>query len=193
MRTLFLTLLFFCLYSSANAQSLIQFFRSYGDYAIGKSFYAYNGPDAFRVKTTENQKISGQIGDSAVTIPTPQGLWGIQSGKELFRVEAGKLYKVEDGSGLVVYSKIENDYTFDWVSFASLHVQQYKDEEKTTYFFSRDLEAAILPLSTESLSKEVNNARFTQKIKAIKWYKDLTDRDQDNTMLVNRLYRETAR
>lgn len=118
-------------------------------------------------------------------------LWGIVDSNNLFRVYKNTIYKVEDTSGLVIYSidSYKSDFNFYSFVFPEIPFVEYQVKSKE-YFVSKNLSSNVLSLTINNLQTIVSNPTFIKKAKRkFRWYNyDIYERYKSGQFMVNSLY-----
>lgn len=153
-----------------------KFYRTYQDYLLNKS-----------LNITDTQiKIQK---DS--TFHLDNFIWGIIDSNLLFRVYKNNIYRVEDTSGLAIYSIDTYKTEMNFYSWIIPEMPFIENKVKSNdYFFSKKLNTEIFDLTINSLEKEVNEPLFIKKAKRkFRWYNyDIFERYKSGQFMVNRLY-----
>jgi len=157
-----------------------RFYSSYEDYLSGKAL-------GVRDTTLKIYK------DSSFQLD--KYLWGIIDRNVLYRVQANNIYKVEDTSGLIVYSvdTIKSDWDFyAWVIPGYPYVEN--KSKSYNYYFSQSFTDEIRELNLDNLNLVTQNPLFLKKAKKkFRCYNyDIHERYKSGEFMVNRLYKKYA-
>jgi len=119
--------------------------------------------------------------------------WGVQDSNVVYRLFNDIYYKIEDTSGLIIYSRnsIKNEISFYfWVISDYPFIEEsYISKE---YYFSLNYCDSICNLTIKNLELRVQCVDFIEKAnRKFKWYKyDLNERFKSGQFIVNKLFNE---
>jgi|GEM_PF-5380608 len=177
----------------------------YGQAIDNKEFKIYN---SFQDYTNNNYTVINDslssVNNNKLIDTTLKNAWGISYENSLYRIFNDKILKVEDTSGLIIYTiTFQKDHSQANTTWAPLNVEgsgfsgwfpltSYKSQnsERIDYYFSKTLESEILELSKKEVKKQVNNKDFEKALKKeIGWLTPASEfDDKNNVFLINKVY-----
>lgn len=134
-----------------------------------------------------------------------KNIWGIVYENSLYRIFDDEVLKVEDTSGLIVYTltflkdhlqakptwiplNIEGS---GWPGWFPVSIYESETSTRKDYYFSLSLESEIFELSKKEVLKQVNNKAFEKALKKkFGWLTSIYKYDdKNNIFLINQVYK----
>lgn len=173
-------------------------YESYYQFTEKKPFLKF---DSITLKTYETDFLELNKNRKA-------NFWGITVDGVLFRIKDNQLFKVEDTSGLVVYSFSKNKkhlnvssmYIPVDIGYGSGFVMPFFYDDATDskdYFFSTSFTSDLKYLSKQNLASSIKCDSFQRKLtKFLRWYKlNGVERRDDKTgqFYINKIFTENCK
>ncbi len=118
-------------------------------------------------------------------------IWGIGDSLNIYRIHKKCMYKIEDTSGIIIYSipELKEERSLYSLIFPEMFFLNDIVKSKA-FYFSNNFTSDILELNISNIQKAFTNKPFLKKVKTkFAWYNyDFGDKNKSGQFLINKLY-----